>query len=46
MESIPLYIGIAAAVLVGFWLVKKLIKFAIFAGIAGLAAWFWYFQIN
>jgi Ni/Fe-hydrogenase subunit HybB-like protein len=46
MESLPLFIGIAAGVLVVFWMVKKVFKFAFLAAIAGVAAWFWYFQIR
>jgi len=46
MEQVPLFVGIAAAILVGWWLFKKLFKFALFAGIIGVIAWFWYFQIR
>lgn len=44
MENLSLYIGIAAAALVAFWIFKKLFKLAIYAGIIGVAAWFFYFQ--
>ncbi|MDH3517638.1 MAG: hypothetical protein OEM66_01780 [Acidimicrobiia bacterium] len=44
MEQIPLFAGLAAAFLVVFWIVKKLFKLAIYAGIAGVIAWFWYFN--
>jgi len=46
MEKLPLVIGIAAAVLVVFWLVKKLMKLAIWAALLGVAAWIWYFKIR
>ena len=46
MEQVPLVIGVAAALLVGWWLIKKLFKLALFAGIVGAAAWFWYFNIR
>lgn len=44
MENLSLYIGIAAAALVGWWIFKKLFKLAIYAGIIGVVAWFFYFQ--
>ncbi len=44
MELIPLLGGVAAGVLVIFWIVKKLFKLALYAGIVGVIAWFWYFN--
>jgi hypothetical protein len=44
MENLSLYIGIAAAALVAWWIFKKLFKLAFYAGIIGVAAWFFYFQ--
>ena len=44
MENLSLYIGIAAAALVGFCIFKKLFTLAIYAAIIGVAAWFFYFQ--
>ncbi len=44
MENVSLYIGIAAAVLVGWWIFKKLFKLALYAGIIGVIAWYLYFQ--
>ncbi len=44
MELIPLLAGVAAVLLVVFWIVKKLFKLALYAGIAGVIAWFWYFN--
>lgn len=44
MENLSLYIGIAAAALVGWWIFKKLFKLALYAGIIGVVAWFFYFQ--
>lgn len=46
MENVPLVAGLAAAGLVVFWIVKKLFKLALYAGIAGVIAWFWYFNIR
>jgi hypothetical protein len=44
MESLPLVIGVVAAGLFVFWIVKKLLKLALWAAIIGAAAWFWYFK--
>jgi hypothetical protein len=46
MEQLPLFIGIAAALMLGWWLLKKLFKLALYAGIIGVIAWLWYFQIR
>ncbi|NIA24395.1 MAG: hypothetical protein GWP04_02365 [Gammaproteobacteria bacterium] len=46
MQNVPLIIGIAAAVLVGFWLLKKLVKLAFWAAVICAAAWLWYFKIQ
>jgi hypothetical protein len=46
MDKISLYSGIAATGLVGYWMVKKVFKLALYAAIAGAALWFWYFQVN
>lgn len=46
METLPLIIGIAAGVLVVFWILKKLVKLAFWAAVIGAAAWFWYFRIH
>ncbi len=46
MESLPLIIGIGAVILVGFWIVKKLFKLALYAGVIGAIAWVWFFVIN
>lgn len=46
MEQLPLFVGIAAALLVGWWLIKKLFKLALYAGIIGVIAWVWYFQLR
>ncbi len=44
MEQIALIGGVAAVALVIFWVVKKLFKLALYAGIAGVLAWLWYFN--
>lgn len=46
METLPLLIGIGAVVLVGFWLVKKLFKLALYAAVIGALAWVWFFVVN
>jgi hypothetical protein len=46
MEKLPLVIGIAAAVLVVFWLIKKLVRLAFWGALLGVAAWIWYFKIR
>jgi len=46
MESLPLIIGIGAVILVGFWIVKKLFKLAMYAAVIGAIAWVWFFVIN
>jgi len=45
-DQIPLFIAVAAVALAIFWLVKKLLKLAILAALAGLLAWVWYFYIR
>lgn len=44
MEQIALIAGVAAVGFVIFWIVKKLFKLALYAGIAGVVAWLWYFN--
>lgn len=46
MENLPLILGIGAIALVGYWMIKKVFKLALYAAIAGAALWFWYFQIS
>lgn len=46
MENLPLVLGLGAAALVVFWIVKKLFKLALYAGIAGVLAWLWYFNVR
>jgi len=46
METLPLVIGIAAAVLVVFWLIRKLVRLAFWAALLGAAAWIWYFKVR
>jgi hypothetical protein len=45
-ENLTLLIAVGLSALVVWWLVKKVFKFALYAGIAGLLAWFWYFNIR
>lgn len=46
LENTTLLTAIAATVLVGWWMFKKLFKLAIYAGVVGVAAWYWYFNIR
>jgi hypothetical protein len=46
MENVPLAIGIAAVAVAGFWLLKKLLKLALWGALLGAAAWIWYFTIR
>jgi hypothetical protein len=45
-ENSSLVIALGATALVVWWVVKKVFKLALYAGIAGVAAWFWYFNIR
>jgi len=45
-ENSSLIIALGATALVAWWMVKKLFKLALYAGIAGAIAWFWYFNIR
>ncbi len=46
MENIPLFLALGAAGLAVFWIAKKAVKLAIYAGIAAVGLWFWFTQIN
>ncbi|GBD85445.1 hypothetical protein BMS3Abin02_01853 [bacterium BMS3Abin02] len=46
MQNVPLVIAIAAVVLVGFWLLKKLVRLALWAAVIAAVAWLWYFKIR
>lgn len=46
MESLPLVFGIGAVILVGFWIMKKLFKLAMYAAVIGAIAWVWFFVIQ
>lgn len=37
--------AVAASLLAGWWLLRKLVKLAFYAAIAGAAAWLWYFGL-
>lgn len=37
--------AVAASFLAGWWLLRKLVKLAFYAAIAGAAAWLWYFGL-
>ena len=41
--DVALVVGVAAAVMVGWWLIRKLTKLALCAAVVGGAAWLWYF---
>ena len=46
LENTTLIVALGATALVGWWIFKKIFKLALYAGIVGLAAWFWYFNIR
>lgn len=46
MQQLPLVLGVGAAVFVVFWIVKKLFKLALYAGVVGVVAWLWWFKIR
>ena len=37
--------AVAASLLAGWWLLRKLVKLAFYAAVAGAAAWLWYFGL-
>lgn len=37
--------AMGASILAGWWLLRKLLKLAFYAALAGAAAWIWYFGI-
>jgi len=45
-ENSSLVIALGATGLVGWGMVKRVFKLALYAAIAGAAAWFWYFNIR
>ncbi len=45
-ENSTLFVAVGATILVGWWMFKKLFKLAIYAGVIGAGAWYWYFNIK
>ncbi len=43
MTEVVLAVAICASVLVVWWLMRKFIKLAFYAGLLGAGAWWWYF---
>lgn len=41
--DVTLMVAVAATVMVGWWLIRKLTKLALYAAVVGGAAWLWYF---
>ena len=41
--DVALMVGVAATVMVGWWLIRKFTKLALYAAVVGGAAWLWYF---
>ena len=41
--DVALMVGVAATVMVGWWLIRKLTKLALYAAVVGGGAWLWYF---
>ena len=46
LENTTLIVALGASALVGWWMFKKVFKLALYAGIIGVAAWFWYFNVR
>ena len=46
LENTTLIIALGATALVGFWIFKKVFKLALYAGVVGAAAWYWYLNIR
>lgn len=46
LENTTLFIALGATVLVGWWIFKKIFKLALYAGIIGVVAWVWYFNVR
>ncbi len=42
-SDVVLMVAVAATVMVGWWLIRKLLRLALYAAVIGAAAWFWYF---
>ena len=38
-----LLVAVAATAMVGWWLVRKLLRSALYAAVVGMVAWWWYF---
>jgi hypothetical protein len=46
LENTTLLVAIGATLLVGWWIFKKVFKLAMYAGLIGVAAWYWYLNIR
>ena len=43
--EVVLAVAVGATVMVGWWMTRKLVRLAFYYGIAGAAAWLWYFGV-
>ena len=43
--DVVLVVAVGATVMLGWWMTRKLLKLAFYAGIVGAAAWLWYFGV-
>ena len=43
--EVVLAVAIGATLLLAWWLLRKLVRLALYAGIVGAAAWLWYFGV-
>ena len=43
--EVVLAVAVGATVMVGWWLTRKLVRLAFYAGVVGAAAWLWYFGV-
>lgn len=44
-SDVVLTVAVAATVMVGWWLIRKLTRLALYAAVVGAAAWLWYFGL-
>ena len=43
--QVVLAVAVGATAMVGWWLIRKLVRLAFYAGIVAFAAWLWYFGV-
>ena len=43
--DVVLAVAVGATVMVGWWMIRKLVRLAFYYGVLGAAAWLWYFGV-